>query len=444
MAAETAAVGRSGGPQPDLAGGLASRLACAHRFAAARGGMLATKFALLLPLLVGIAGVTLDLGLTWSQKSRLQALTDAAATAATHELSLADPKRESTAGLIEAVVAAIFREAAGQDPAAGAISSQVHYSASEMKVEVVAEQTLHSSLGAFGLGLNSLRARSVGRVVGRPNICVLALEPAKAKALSLEKEARMTGVNCGIYSNSIHRNGIASKNSAVLKATVICSAGGKDGGKDNFTPEPLTDCPTFEDPLAKRPEPSVGACTRTNAVLDGFAGPLSPGVYCGGLTIKGASRVALEPGVYVIKDGPLLVADASEMAGEGVGFYFAGEGARFSFGSATTISLAAPTTGDLAGLLMFQSRAATDKAALNEILSNQARRLVGTIYLPEAELKIDAKEPVADESAYTAIVVKRLTLYSGPHLVLNTNYDATDVPVPDGIRGAGQPIALSE
>ena len=35
-----------------------------------------------------------------------------------------------------------------------------------------------------------------------------------------------------------------------------------------------------------------------------------------------------------------------------------------------------------------------------------------------------------------------MTLYGGPNLVLNTNYDITDVPVPEGIRGAAQPVAL--
>ena len=71
------------------------------------------------------------------------------------------------------------------------------------------------------------------------------------------------------------------------------------------------------------------------------------------------------------------------------------------------------------------------------------RQLLGTIYLPTGELSIDANQPIADKSAYTAFVVRMLTANSGPTVTLNTNYDQTDIPVPDGIRGAGQPIALS-
>jgi hypothetical protein len=59
-------------------------------------------------------------------------------------------------------------------------------------------------------------------------------------------------------------------------------------------------------------------------------------------------------------------------------------------------------------------------------------------------LHIDANAPVADKSAYTAIVARMLTLYGGPHLVLNTNYEQTDVPVPDGIKGVGQPVQLAK
>ena len=69
----------------------------------------------------------------------------------------------------------------------------------------------------------------------------------------------------------------------------------------------------------------------------------------------------------------------------------------------------------------------------HQILSNNARNLLGTIYAPQAQIIIDADKPIADRSAYTVLVVRQLNLYSGPNLVLNTNYGATDVPVPRGV-----------
>ena len=82
--------------------------------------------------------------------------------------------------------------------------------------------------------------------------------------------------------------------------------------------------------------------------------------------------------------------------------------------------------------------------AVHRILSNNARVMAGTIYIPNGELRIDASKPIADQSAYTAIVTNTMRLYGGPHLILNTNYSETDIPVPDGIKGAGQPVRLVE
>ena len=168
---------------------------------------------------------------------------------------------------------------------------------------------------------------------------------------------------------------------------------------------------------------------------------LLPGTYCGGLTIRGAAVVTLRPGIYIIKDGPLVVTDNAKITGTEAGFFFTGTGTGMTFDSNTSISLSAPKSGTMAGLLIFGSRTANNRE-LFRILSNDARTLVGTIYLPKGELHIDASQPVADSSAYTAIVADVMRLYGGPHLVLNTNYGDTDVPVPTGIKGAGQPAAL--
>ena len=67
------------------------------------------------------------------------------------------------------------------------------------------------------------------------------------------------------------------------------------------------------------------------------------------------------------------------------------------------------------------------------IISEQARNLLGTIYLPAGRLIIDSKKPIADQSAYTVIIARLVNLYDGPDLVLNARYGATDIPVPNGV-----------
>ena len=73
----------------------------------------------------------------------------------------------------------------------------------------------------------------------------------------------------------------------------------------------------------------------------------------------------------------------------------------------------------MAGLLVYEDRNVSE-LRLHTIRSNNARKLIGTIYVPKG-LLIAANAPVADQSAYTAIVSRRLMLDEGPTLVLNAD-----------------------
>ena len=153
--------------------------------------------------------------------------------------------------------------------------------------------------------------------------------------------------------------------------------------------------------------------------------------------------MTLDPGIYIIKKGSLTVDGASALNGDHIGFYLT-QNATFSFTKDLNINLSAPKDGELAGLLFFEDRN-NNPGLNNKITSDNARYLIGTIYLSQGTLTIDSSKAVADQSAYTAIVARALKLKSGPNLVLNSNYDATDVPVPSGLMSlAGGRIVLTD
>jgi hypothetical protein len=79
----------------------------------------------------------------------------------------------------------------------------------------------------------------------------------------------------------------------------------------------------------------------------------------------------------------------------------------------------------------------------HKILSDNARTLLGTIYMPQGRLIIDASKPIADKSAYTVLVVRQIDLHAGPNLFLNSDYSATDVPVPKGVGPYGSNVMLT-
>lgn len=407
-----------------------------------RGGTL-ISFAMMLPVLMLLVGGAIDYSTALSDRSIAQQTADTASLAGAKALSMADADKTSVAAVVESVVAAHATNGAkrGADRTYEVATKTVDEAGSPLQVEVTLRTKTKPKFGA-ALGLSSidLEVSSVAVVIGKPNICLLALNPSAMGTIYLQKNAKIVGENCAIYSNSTHPNGIKSFDSSMLSATTICSAGGKAGSKGNFQPDPLTDCPQFEDPLFSRPEPTEGPCSANNLIVDSVTTTLNPGTYCGGLTIRGSARVKMERGIYVIKDGPFLVNDTASISGLNAGFFLIGATSRFSFATGSTIDLTAPKDGPMAGILFFGARSQSDLK--HEILSDNARQLLGTIYLPTSELSIDANQPIADKSAYTAIVAKMVTGNSGPTVTLNTNYDQTDIPVPDGIRAAGQPVAL--
>ena len=235
-----------------------------------------------------------------------------------------------------------------------------------------------------------------------------------------------------------------------IRSGLTCSAGGVEGAVTNFSPFPVMDCPAYPDPLAQRQPPSVGACdyvdfevgspndNATDVVYN-----IAPGVYCGGLKILKHAKVYFDPGIYVIKDGPLEVGKFSRLDGELVGFYLLGDAATFRFEKEAAITMTAPKDGPLAGIMFFEDRSAPlDR--VHKIESDDARRFLGTFYLSRGVLEVNTQKPVADSSAYTAIVARRLVLKGKPSLVLNADYAATDIPVPDGVGPVGDTISLRE
>lgn len=386
----------------------------------------------------------MDYAWTLTHRSVLQEAADVAALAGAKELALSDAKRDNVQAVVQAMAARYIEGNTKSLAKKNAVAPTVLATVIDepLSVEVKIQQHVDPLVGGnLGLEFGDIDVRSVARVIGQPNICILALSYYGGTGLLLENDALVTGRNCSAFSNSTSKSSIRGRNNSRLTANFICSAGGADG-VSNFSPPPMTDCPQFQDPLEDRSAPSIGACTETNFVHKSGSRSLRPGTYCGGLTVEGGD-VRLEPGEYIIKDGPLNIDGSGRLEGVGVGFYLTGSRATVTFNRNSSISLEAPENGPMAGLLFFEDRSQPIGNA-HIIYSNDARNLLGTIYIPRGILLVDANSPVADQSAYTAIVADTIKLKGGPHLILNTDYDKTDVPVPKGIRGAGQPVALAE
>jgi Flp pilus assembly protein TadG len=398
-----------------------------------RGGVL-IAFGVALPALLLGAGVVVDYGILSEQRTAFQAAADASALAAAREFRLANASPATVQSVAEKFAATSLKAVNHS----GTIAASVDLKKMTVTVEIntVARTNI---MHMFGTDMVAVGARATARVLGSASICVIGLEKDKNETIHLEKEAKLEAPECAVYSNSTKAQGLKAMQNSSIRARFICSAGGSYKDKfDSFSPSPTLDCPVMADPLASRPPPPTGGCSATDLTVTTSI-TLSPGTYCGGIRISKAASVSMNPGIYVFKDGPLDVSGGASLKGANVGIYLNGKGSVIRFDADTRIDLTAPRDGVLAGILFYEDRTSPLNQK-HEILSNDAKVLLGTIYLPQNELNIAANKPVAAESAYTIVVARRFTLSAGPTMVLNAKYSSTNIPVPEGV-GPGSTAA---
>jgi putative Flp pilus-assembly TadE/G-like protein len=425
--------------------------ACARLFFE-EGASTPVIFALTLPVMVAAGGGAVDYGMASMTAVRMKSVADSAALAASRELQLAQMDASKVTVIANNVINGSIQD----------VSSQVNVDFSAMTVQVVIQKT-YSPIFSNWLTTH-LEVSSVAKMSGAMPLCMLGLNPSAPDTINLEQSALMTAPGCLVQSNSSDKRGLAARHSAVLTAGLICSAGGKSQSSSaNFSPQPTTDCPVLPDPLSSRVAPAVGPCNFTDVVINGGSANLQPGVYCGGLKLTNGAVAALSKGIFIIKDGPLTVDAGATVSGTEVAIFLTGNTANLTFDADSIVDLSAPKDGPLAGILIFDDPSGAPAPALkpksgrgaagrklkngaprqHQIFSDNARNLLGTIYMPMGEIIVDAEKPIADKSAYTVLVVNQLHLYSGPNLVLNPDYSATEVPVPQGVGPYGAKIFLS-
>ncbi|KPF72613.1 hypothetical protein IP69_01590 [Bosea sp. AAP35] len=415
-----------------------------RRFRSSNQGGVVIAAAIALPVLLVGAGITIDYGYATRDRVVMQAAADATAIAAARELSngyLTDKR------ISEVVNGFALRQLESHSLHTGnSVTARITNDNRSVEVRI-ARPMRNSFPGLLPTNEAGISATATATVVGNQKICVVALDLASTEAIYMKSNSWLTAQDCNVYSNSKSATGVKSDSGIRVTAKLFCSAGGYSGS-GQFVARKLVDCPPVDDPLAARPGPPAEACKAQHlSVIDkgstNARHVLTPGTYCGGLFIGGNSVVKFEPGAYVIKDGPLVVDSNADIRGDHVGFYLQGEKTTFQFLSNAKVVLNAPKDGPLAGLLFFEDRAVSlDREHV--IKSNYVSNLTGTMYLPRGKLVIDATNEVAQQSAFTLIVVRKLYLSANPKLVVKSDYRASEVPVPKGLGPLGGDPVLSQ
>ena len=400
-------------------------------------GNVALTAALSMPVVLAGGAIAIEMSQATQTQTRLQGIADTASIAAARELRLGNATPETIIRVAQNHVAAAAANIELDYTFNAAVSSD------RRNVTINLSARTAAGIGAaIGLANTDVAVSSTAQVLGGAPVCAVALNGRDPYAIDLEKLARVEANQCAVYSNSGAANGLEARDGATLTSAFTCSSGGYRGNSSSFAPAPVTDCPVFPDPLAARPAPVFGGCdpAKQNLIISDTY--LTPGVYCGGFSVNKNVIVTMQPGIYIIKDGPIGLQKGARLQGTDVGIYFTGETAGLAIKKDSSLALSAPKTGEMAGLLMFQDRNVVADNVKFEISSDDASVLLGTIYLPRGILYLGGDKPVAQKSDYTIVVANKMQLSAGSTLVLNSNYSASTVPVPKGVGPISNTVGL--
>lgn len=320
----------------------------------------------------------------------------------------------------------------------GGVQNAVRVNASLTAAKGNAGVSLFGSV--FGRDSYDVSASAVGgRVWPAEGDCVIALHPTAPGALNIIDDGTINLLNCGIYVNSSNHSALQLDNGASLQTNEhICVRGGTSiAGFASISPYPEDDCRPRPDPFATLAEPTFDdSCDYTDTRYEARTITIYPGVYCGGIYLENFSDVTFSPGIYIIKDGQLEVDTGSSVTGDEVSFFFTGTGATAYFDRESTIDLSAPTSGPMAGVIMFQDR---DFSGTHVFDSENVVQLSGALYFPNGDLYIDSSTAISSFARCTQLIASTIEFDSSGGLQIDADLDLC----PGGLPGesfGGRPV----
>lgn len=387
-------------------------------FLAHRGGNVSIIFGITLVPLLAFAGASIDYGRAVDSRSAIQSAADASALAAAGKYDADNNTRETIAkDMFAANLASVgIKAVVTPNVAFGAETATVTASLS-IPTTLMAAININSI--DVAVSATARRAPEIGPV------CVLALSPSASEAISFEGGASLTATNCAAHTNSNAEDALAAVGSSSAVADDFCAVGRHKGS--NFSTTPHANCTTAKDPFENLPAPVTAGCDFTGKVFTSGTHTASPGVYCGGIVAEAHAVVALNPGIYVIKDGPLELHSHSTISGSGIVFYLTGNGAILDIRSGSNLDLIAPMVGPYAGLVFVQD--STSSVGLTSLVEGGGTvRIVGGFYLPTQTLDIAGGGDIGALSPFMPIIASDMTFRGNAVVTVNVDHSIAGMP----------------
>lgn len=373
-----------------------------------RAGNVAIISALLMPVLIGMAGLGTETAWWYSRQRELQGAADIAAFGGALVRRGGGSASAATASATADAVTNGWNQPIGtiavnSPPASGGYQNA-------QAVEVILRENLTPLISGIVLGNTTIpiTVRSTATMRTGDPACILGLNPGAADTVRFWGNSSTSLFNCVVASNSTSTTGFHLGGSADLSVPCAYSSGGAsyDSGlvlTDMSCPAPVTNHPATLDPYADVPAPPVSGCGAKPS-----SSSLTPGCWTGATFNSGTVNFA--PGIYVINGGSLKINAGANLIGDGVMFYLTG-GASLDVSGNATMNLKAATSGTYGGLLFFGGR--TEAWKDQKMNGNASSIAQGAFYFPSQKLTFqgnfasnqDCLQIIADQVEYTGSAV---------------------------------------
>ena len=358
-----------------------------RRFADDQSGSYVIISALLMPVLVGTAGLGTEVGYWYYKHKNMQSAADSGAvSAATGGSNLVTEANSITASYGYQNGVKNVAVAVNQPPTLG------NYSSNPQAIEVIVSQPQERLLSAlFGSGPVPITARAVAL----PNSgtgCVLALNSNANSAVSVGGGNQLDLVKCNLYSNSKASPSLDVSGSAAVSANQVGVVGDISGESNITAPNgKRTHIRPIADPYADVYPPAKPSCSNKKIIVNanGKTETLDPGCYSGSITVNAGASLNLSPGIYYLDGTNISVAGNATITGTGVTLVFTGSGSEWgtaSIGSNANVTLTAPSSGPTQGIVFYGDRKMPVGTDFN-LTGGGTQNFGGAIYLPKAKLK---------------------------------------------------------
>ncbi len=320
-----------------------------------RSGGVLVFTAIATPVLLGFAGLAIDVTLWHTQRQVIQTAADIGAVAGAAEIA-----GDGNSGSVNIDDAAEFAIIANLGPAQPGDVVTINnpplsgaFVGDDEAVEVILARPATMFLTRMFMAETPIiDVRAVARVELKDS-CIWSLDPSASSAVKVVGTAEVN-LDCTVRVNSDDSTALKQAGSGCLNAEGFEIAGGFTAGC--IGPTPSTGAGSFDDPLAPLPSPDYSGCdvtTQTN-ISTGTA-TLEPGVYCENISISSDELVTFEPGIYIIEGSGISITGQANVFGDGVTFFFTLSDAAsdvMMVAGGATVNFTAPDSGIYAGILL--------------------------------------------------------------------------------------------